>query len=355
MNASFCAGVIVKDTLFYSENNFNSLSCIDLTSGKVNIISDFPEEKSSQDWLHRKALTYKEKIIFLPEKAHNIHVYDLNNHKFETLPLKRVRNSNSLFCDGFVEDGLLWLFPRILEQPILVIDIENKRIADEIFVLQEIKVDPKTELFTKLIKIDQYVYLVTLLDNKIVKFDTSQRSMEYFSFEGERFYSVFSVNNDIWIGGCTQQYLYQWEPETNVLTKHKVDDLNSDKGTFVVVCDKKKNIYFVSTFGRKTYRLSGNSHELIMMDDPLLDGYAEHFLNYDIWGEKIVLFPSCGASVEVLSDRSASKLELDFSDCIARMEEKSLEAMKNEMKDAIISESKCNSLSLFLKAIDSCN
>lgn len=354
MNASFCAGVIVEDKLYYSENNFNSLCCIDLLSGKVKIISDFPEEKSYQDWLHRKALTYKEKIIFLPEKAHYIHVYDLNNHKFEMLPLKRVRDQYSLFCDGFVEDGLLWLFPRILEQPILVIDIEHKQIVDEIFVLQEIKADPQNELFTKLIKIGQYVYLVTLLDNKIVKFDIAQRSMEYFSFEGEKFYSVFSANNDIWIGGCNQQYLYQWESETNILTKHKVDDLNSDIGSFVVAYSKKDGIYLVSTYGRKIYRLGANSHELIMMDDPVLDSYTDHFLNYDIWREQIVLFPQVGASVEVLSGRSSLKLELDFSDCITCVEEKYLESMAHAMKDSIIHETECNNLNLYLKAITLC-
>ena len=99
--------------LWFSNNKFNGLFCMNLNNMEVRFVSYFPEEKHGRWAMHKKCLVYKDKLIFVPAFGNHIHVYNILNGEISAYQIDEDTSEQSVdrVSDAIISDGYVYLLP----------------------------------------------------------------------------------------------------------------------------------------------------------------------------------------------------------------------------------------------------
>lgn len=86
---------------YASSNSLNGLFEVDMDSRKCKYLGRFPKELPLRRFLYTFALRYENRIVFVPNSADNIAVYDIESEEFLSLPIKIKTVSEKLIWHKF--------------------------------------------------------------------------------------------------------------------------------------------------------------------------------------------------------------------------------------------------------------
>ena len=83
----FNTGQAIGDFLYCSALKLNGLFKVNIFSGETFFLDYFPEEDFSGVMLFRESHIYKRNIIFVPQSANKIAIYNIDSKEFKQIKL----------------------------------------------------------------------------------------------------------------------------------------------------------------------------------------------------------------------------------------------------------------------------
>lgn len=118
----FYEGYIVNNELWFSNLNYNALLKMNINTGKIQFIDKFPKFPEETRNLHIRIIKYNEFLYFIPFKSNLIHIWNLNNQNWEkTIDIPY--SDNVTIEDAVLLNNEIWIFPEILKNPIIKVNV----------------------------------------------------------------------------------------------------------------------------------------------------------------------------------------------------------------------------------------
>lgn len=102
-----------KGRLWYSALGFNSLFCFDLESAALEWKGFFPNEGIWRSFLYSNCLIWKSKLVFAPDYANHVAIYDIDSNSFSQIDIEAVGGRMKFHC-MLQWDNYVYLFGDML-------------------------------------------------------------------------------------------------------------------------------------------------------------------------------------------------------------------------------------------------
>lgn len=114
-----------ENFIWFSAIDHNGLYKINIDNNEMVRVAEFPEEDDIFE-LHRKVIVYNRVLYFIPYKGNGISTYNLDTHEMDYFT---PHDENELHAsDAFLEDDIIWILPRSLNQPLYEFNITHKKL-----------------------------------------------------------------------------------------------------------------------------------------------------------------------------------------------------------------------------------
>nr|WP_302167733.1 hypothetical protein [uncultured Schaedlerella sp.] len=228
----------------------HNLFSLDLNNGIINKLIQFPgtsENKANCYWGIKKI---DNRIVLIPTNAKDIYIYDFQLNQAMKIVLSTSIDDALLFSGAIEYEGKLFLLP-ICYPAIVSIDIHSFKVLEykeciSHFLLE----DGERPMFSRAyIKKEEYLYLASLNDSKIIIFNLKNGSFKiktignymhgytHMIHDGEHFWLAAWMKNSIvrWNenSGETEEYIY---PLKNGQPVEDIWNLLLDKKNTVIIC-----------------------------------------------------------------------------------------------------------------------
>lgn len=126
LNTHFMAGQIYKGFLYASCYEYNGLFKMNIETGETFFLGIFPGESIIQRALYRDAVLVENTIVFIPDSAEKMVLYEIEKNQFEVVALPIERDGWCAY--NAVENNMkIYLIPIELDKEILVYDMVSKK------------------------------------------------------------------------------------------------------------------------------------------------------------------------------------------------------------------------------------
>lgn len=326
MRLSFCAGVIVEDQLFFSDNLFNGLfkSTFDSNINKAEYIGKFNDESDSVRLLHKKAIQYQDVIIFIPNRGTSIHVFDVNKGSLKAYRIVQQGDNNNSISDGVIIDNKLYIMPGNLLQPISVLDLRDYTLQTIDFRIKELLSitdrSPKGQFFWKAICMGKKIYMAIINTNEIISFDVETEQFEIMRInESILFNSVYKAGENMLIS-TVNAGVYLWDSKKKEM--HEIIKDNDESNTVYFIQEYTNNKFIIiPDLGGDIFSLSCNKDNVTLekcnITLPQVKGNRETGYLYEFginWDCGVLLFPGFDYCMYYLKDNKIYMREIVYDE-----------------------------------------
>lgn len=121
------SGEIVGQTFYCSNANMNGLFRIDLESGNLSFVGYFHDNPVNVQRLHRGSLLYENWIVFVPENAKGIDLYNWKTGEFRCIdfPEEKRYQVNGILCGN-----IAWFIPVDASNSIFSLNLDTLSVCD---------------------------------------------------------------------------------------------------------------------------------------------------------------------------------------------------------------------------------
>lgn len=343
MKLSFNAGAVCENILYFSDNTCNALMKLNLLDGQLAYISNFPCEED-QLFIHKQCIKIKDKLYFVPNAGHNIHIYDLNSGDISNVRICRNCPTRLLFNGGILIDDELWIIPCDISQEVICLNISSMEVKSLFKFENDLKnhVSDSKQAFWKFCLHEKNIYMALIRTNIIVKFDIEKCKIEMVETEVDNIDSIYRTNNSFWI--CTiDGKVYLWEEEENKCEKAILEGNRNDGGAYVIAESLTGDIYLIPHYGCQIMKKSkecvvfkGNNEFYISNKE--LKIKRVNFESFDIYKNKIILFPGFGSDIIIIDKCGINVVKAVLNEKDNIYMEKKSKGIRNEMKSNVLFE-----------------
>ena len=340
-NHSFSAGQFDNNSLYFSDNGINGLFSIDMKSKKVTFLGQFEDEKPDSINLHRMCIKIDEKILFFPENAKCVHVYNLSSKSIDRIELN-VEKTNWL-ADACMSNDKIYLFPHKISDAVLTIDLSTNSVYENItFNNNRNKIESYLSgkrAFTKAIEKNGHVYLPLFSTSLILDYDSENGLITLVNTEIKDICTIYSYDNGFLLYTNSND-IYYLDSKFSIISKINVPAISAgglwfthllDVGSgFIAIPQKANNLYF---FDRENWR-----SEII----PYPDSFKFYQnVNVKFWGyakldSDLFLFPQGSDSLLMIDCIQKKSSELIFPIPFNGFTEKPYNSIFNSRKRALL-------------------
>lgn len=212
------SAVKVEKNIYFFENRYNALFCIDLVQGTSEQIGFSPEEFRSGPSLYTAVQVVKDKLYFVPCSAKGMYVYDLRQGRGEVVSWPRsnyIQQYNPVVVEKY-----LWLMPVYSGDEIIRINTEN----NEIYQVECIY---DAEVPNVILKSDDAVFYSAVLYNRkiwracrtcssICSFDLDSHKVCFYQLPDRKngYRELTFDGTDFWLISQTESEIVKWNPDT---------------------------------------------------------------------------------------------------------------------------------------------
>lgn len=179
---------VVEGTMYISACNYNGLYTVDIENGKMEFIGKFLQQNNFDIQLF-SIKQYGRKLIFVPEYAREIAVYDIDLGVIEEIPMKNLFYTDpSMISTSTIIDYKLYMFPA-KARSIIIYDMRGKEIADVLSVA-----DKYTDFFKKdyiclgatdtNYVYNSKIYVTCWRHSALMSLDINNKSIAFYSITG---------------------------------------------------------------------------------------------------------------------------------------------------------------------------
>lgn len=273
--------VIRDGFLYFSENNFNGLFCIELDTGKVTFLGRFPDEDENTEELYKGMVEKDGKIFFAPSLAREIAVYEIEKRKFSKIPLQ--------FANTLLEDAAKFFACVSYKDYVFIVGcaapeivridtrtLETTQYTDWYTKNQDIFRDTPDDVLFKhgAVVVGNCLYIASCRCNVVLEFniDTGKGRFLTVGCKEKRYGSICYDGENFWLSPRYSGALVCWNREKNTTLDY--DNITSNGNTDFItvssfVADGKLSLYTYASPGRITLDLKTKESTV----EPAAGGY----------------------------------------------------------------------------------
>lgn len=314
MGYSFCAGKIIGDTLYYSDDIINALCRVDLISHQATFVKPFPNEKSIIRNQHIKCLEHQKKLYFIPNSGNYIHILDLYSEEIEYIKVpKQVEGKFAISGACFVDD-VLWIFPANKNQSMITLNVVDQSVEQKgnfEKIIENYKKEGVQDIW-KIAKVDNQTYFALIGTKIVIRYSMVDESIDVLETNVDGIEAVYACGRKLII--CTiDSKVYEWNIKYDSYKEIDFDNKIQEKNAYLVANKNSESLYFIPNTGSSFYKYNMESKQLSRINTDLLSmelltgviNYAE----YDLWDDKVVLFPRIGNNILIIENDSIFALD----------------------------------------------
>lgn len=253
---------VTLDYAIAAINDGNGLFKVNLHTGGSEFICTFPDEKRDKKRLFCSAVCINNLVVFIPNSAENINIYDVIKNKIDTIRLKKVCNDkyphykpDFKFADYVLYQNRLFLlsatYPAIIK-----IDLDNN-----IFEYLTDWVPSESFFFRKGKCIDgKFVFVPSSDSNHVLILDMENDVVQIKKIGNVNrgYWSMVKVGESFWLAPKKNGPVIKWSVEGNQITEYNHYPPNYVKGSFLFT-----KIYAINSC---VYLIPGDSHVFVEID-----------------------------------------------------------------------------------------
>lgn len=299
---TYNAGIVVDENLYFSSNTVNGLYRRDLITNEVIFLGTFPNEKIGVFHLHKDCVRWNNLLVFLPETASYLHIWDLETKHFICVDLER-NTDEPIYADGCVFENCLYIFPAILTQPLLKYNLlvgtleRNDRFSNRLF---KEKIENESYYYlARIVIIDEFVLFPIQNTNTVYKYSLKNDLFEKIKLPIENIFALFLCDNRFFISCVKTDIIYACDLDFKEITEYLIND-ECDKGKRIVnnVFSAGRDVYAIPAWGKHILKLNINKKVFEKLDDYPSDFEFYELGNDDVRffrlqkdGDNIIIFP----------------------------------------------------------------
>lgn len=212
----FYAGLICDEKLLFSSRDVNGLYSYNLIDKKLRQIGIFENEAFSGKVLHRDCFVWGEDVIFIPQDAEKIHIYNYKSEKLKSIIIpKRVMPPLCHLLDE--EKGILWLIPSVISDKFLKINLRTSKVESisANHSEKEITVNP---IFHRMAIVNDYAIAPSINDGNLYLFslDRENNKIEYKTKQIDKsIKGAFIGYEGVWLSSSNENKIYKYDCQLN--------------------------------------------------------------------------------------------------------------------------------------------
>lgn len=228
----YTAFIRKKDTIYFSNNDFNGLFKINLQDFTTEFVRSFPMEDgvvSRDAWMHFYAvLEIESKIIFFPNLYDRIFIYDVDKKTAETIIIPGF-DEKKYHVGGVARWGdKIWIFPTITASGIYIWNFSKDRIEKDCEISRILN---EYENITNIVQIKNHVLFGIQYTDVIFEYDLEKSSIQkrVVPVEGLCMCNISVHGDKCWITQVSSTTVYEWNIKDNGIKEYKceMEDIDS--------------------------------------------------------------------------------------------------------------------------------
>lgn len=257
MHFSFSAGIVLGDSLFFSDNTINGLFKTDLIGHETMYIGSFQNEDHCKGLMHKQAISKDDMIYFVPNQGFNVHVFNIETFEIKNIPLYKVDELRYVFSGGVIFEDYLYIVPGVISQPVISINLKTyeQKLID-IGLASVLKNAPNDkQLFSRIDVFGDKVYMPVLSQNRVVEYNIPQNSIKMVTVSQENLANIYVIDNSILIS-TLYSGLYYYDVGNKEIVEIKGDEKEQTEICCYTIIKKDMcNCYAVPDLGGKVLLL----------------------------------------------------------------------------------------------------
>lgn len=196
----FCTFLEKGDTVYATGMESNGLFIIN-SEGKASIQAVFPKEEPDKRMLFADCMSCNNNIVFAPDSAEHIYVYDIENNLFRIIDFKleleiKGYDENSKFSRIVEIDDYFYMMPATYPYIIKL----NKQTFDIKYIELECG-DIKYRFRRQYIRKDDEIFMISLETPYIMKFNLKTEKTSFINFSENNIggQSICLIEDEMWV------------------------------------------------------------------------------------------------------------------------------------------------------------
>lgn len=268
-NISFSGAYDDGKELYVSSGLFNGMIRIDKKSKLAKEVKRFDNIGVLRTGLHNKVHYYKGNVVFCPDNAEGVHVYNIEEDYLKYYDFSCYKKSRSRCIDSFLNGSKLWLFFAYAEQPLIVFDLEDfthRAIYWTDGILPKNIIDRKKQiLWSRLEIFNRIIYGVIWDSPYIVQFDMDSNEINIISLEDEerRLSGIATDGETFWLTELRKTHVIKWKPSEKIeVIELKKDHFELREIVYCEIIYYEKKVILVPNSGENILYVSSEEEEL---------------------------------------------------------------------------------------------
>lgn len=230
-NLSFEGMYADGDFIYFSNKDFNQLACMNIKSGKVELLGEFPDIELKQQRITQNIGMWNEKLWMIPFNARRIYMYDIIAHSWEEFKLPETlpqEDKKNLFFAGMQIGQFFYAFD-CSHFMVLKLDMETGEIEwNENGKEQYHKLVDSTKsgiiCRQDCCSVDGKLYVASVQGNVIIEYDCDLYVTNFYQVgSADNIYTTICYDGKtFWLSGNESQII-KWNKETDETKEIEVD------------------------------------------------------------------------------------------------------------------------------------
>ena len=307
-SCSFDGAYDSGEYLYASSEIYNGMLKLNKETGHADCVCSFPQSNYDILGQHHKVHRYKNSLVFAPDNAKGIHVYDLSNNIMRYYAIEEQSTTRTRCIDSYLVENKLWLLYAYAEHPVVIVDLDNFKIEKVEIPIEQLPMGilerNKPLFWSVFTRNESKIYGAVWLTSYIVEMDLCTRNMRIIRLgDGERkFTSVVYTEYLFWCVEHERLSVTCWNSWGELVKEYSLRDgvrMNKSGNYGNLICCNKV-IYWVTNMDDYVYFLDREKEEINIFSSfpEQFKGFSDvrkhwrRFFSYDVVGSIIRLYPT---------------------------------------------------------------
>ena len=295
------------ETYFISSGSFNGMLNYNKKDSTIEYVTSFQNQEPYQGGLHHKVYKYEDNLVFTPNNAKGIHIYDTKHKKMYFHKLFGTDEIRTRCIDALLVEDKLWLFFAYAEKPVVIFDLNTYEIKYFYGIIEKLPMDireRKLQIFwCPMAKHREIVCGAIWNTSYIVKINMITQQVELCNVgEAHRGLSTLAYDGmNFWFARLRDTSVYKWNEKDNEIIEYESLDFLDDE-VFIynnIICEHGQ-VLVIPNKGKKLLCVDEKEKKILEYCS-LPDSFAEfadirktyrRFYDYDVINSVIRLFPA---------------------------------------------------------------
>lgn len=297
-----------NDGYIVSNHAFNGVLKINKLTNRAEFLFRFEDEESNQLALHNGILKYGIYLIFVPDNAKTLQVYDTESKKVSSYMICDNERIRGRCISAIIDYGKLWLFFAYPEHPTIIFDLETFD-KEEFWGISEVLPPDILErkkapvFWTPLRSSGKKVYGVIWNAGYIVEVDVTNRNVNIFTVQDKmnKLTALACNGDDLWLLEARNKTVMKWSIEKGIQARYTVApeylQTQSNQGNIliagnktIVLFDDCDYVFYVDEHKNEIEVLCEFPGNFKRMDDVRKDW--RRFFGYEVIGNIVRMYPT---------------------------------------------------------------